>query len=131
MNILCIDDDVLMLEYLKEIIKNSNRKIKIEVASDFKTTMLIIDSYLRKKETFEIIICDYYMPKIKGDFVLKHLNEYFPESIKILLSGKLENKEKLYYLFYSINNIYYLEKPIIADDLLNIINADKKEEIYG
>ena len=121
MRILCIDDDLIMLETLKEELKNKYRNAKVEAVSNFNDVMMCAYFYKKNNLKFDVIICDFLMPKIKGDAILKHLDEMFPDSVKILLSGEV-NDLILKHMKDSIEKLYFIEKPWKINDLESAIN---------
>lgn len=128
MRILNIDNDVLMLSYLKEELLTKCKNYKIETATNFIEAIMISKSYIKQNKEFDVIISNYNMTKIKGDAVLRQLNEIFPNSIKILIFDNIKDEIKNY-LEYSINNLFCIEKPIIIENIYSLIK--EKVMIYG
>lgn len=128
MRILNIDNDVLMLSYIKEELLTKCKNYKIETATNFIEAIMISKSYIKQNKEFDVIISNYNMTKIKGDAVLRQLNEIFPNSIKILIFDNIKDEIKNY-LEYSINNLFCIEKPIIIENIYSLIK--EKVMIYG
>ena len=68
------------------------------------------------------------MPKIKGDSILKHLHEMFPNGVKILLYEEA-NEELFEYLKKQIENLYFIKKTIIFEELTSSINDGITESL--
>lgn len=109
--ILCVDDDMLILECLKEeFMRCGIENICVETANSFEESKEIIDYYLSHNLKFDYIISDYIMPINKGDEVLLYANKCFPDSKKVLLSGQIENS-MIDYLENQIEKFMMVQKP--------------------
>jgi response regulator RpfG family c-di-GMP phosphodiesterase len=117
-----------MLSYIKEELLTKCKNYKIETATNFIEAIMISKSYIKQNKEFDVIISNYNMTKIKGDAVLRQLNEIFPNSIKILIFDNIKDEIKNY-LEYSINNLFCIEKPIIIENIYSLIK--EKVMIYG
>ena len=128
MKILCIDDDLIMLESLKDELKNKYKNSKIEIVDNFNDVMMCAYFYKKQELKFDVIICNLIMPKIKGDSILKHLHEMFPNGVKILLYEDA-NEELFEYLKKQIENLYFIKKPINFEELTSSINDGITESL--
>ncbi|MCX7922039.1 MAG: response regulator transcription factor [Clostridia bacterium] len=87
--IICVDDEKVVLNSLREQIKlNFGSRYNIEVAECGHEALSIYEELVSDNREIPVVICDYIMPDIKGDEVLKSIHEYGLETSKILLTGQ-------------------------------------------
>lgn len=119
--ILCIDDDNIVLNSLKEQLKKSISGYDIEVAESGKEALEFIEELLEEDIEISLVISDYIMPGMKGDEVLCEIHKKIPNAIKILLTGQATIEG----VTNSVNNanLYrYMSKPWEESDLRLTIN---------
>lgn len=63
---------------------------KIETADGYKEALDIIEELLEEEIELPLVICDYIMPGMKGDELLKHIHAITPNTLKILLTGQAD-----------------------------------------
>jgi len=123
--ILVIDDEKMITDTLSTL---------IEMVLDYEViTMndpeLLLNSDLLEKESFDMVISDFMMPKIDGIDVLKAIKKIQPNAIPILLTGYSDKSNAI----KSINEVglyYYLEKPWDNDQLITIVkNGIEKKKL--
>lgn len=123
--ILVIDDEKMITDTLSTL---------IEMVLDYEViTMndpeLLLNSDLLEKESFDMVISDFMMPKIDGIDVLKAIKKIQPNAIPILLTGYSDKNNAI----KSINEVglyYYLEKPWDNDQLITIVkNGIEKKQL--
>ena len=116
--ILCIDDEVIVLDALKEQLQQSfGKEIIIEIAEDAEEAIEIFEELLSEDMEFPIIIADFIMPGMKGDELLTMFHQKSPLTKKIMLTGQAS----LEGVSNAVNraNLYrYISKPWDKDDLL-------------
>ncbi len=87
--ILCIDDEVTILNALKTELKAIfTKEYMIEVAESGMEAIELVDELLADGYELALIISDYLMPEMKGDETLKHIHLKAPDAIKIMLTGQ-------------------------------------------
>ncbi|MDM8568419.1 response regulator [Thiotrichales bacterium HSG1] len=120
--ILCIDDESIVLEALKEQLQyRLGEYYDIETAESGEEALELLDELLAENIEVPIAIVDYLMPGIKGDEVMRKLHLKSPVTLTILLSGHVGNDE----IKYAINrgNLHrYIAKPWDKEQLFLIIN---------
>lgn len=115
--ILCIDDEKIVLDSLKEEILNCvSHNYIVETAQSAEEADEIIEEILLNKQQLELIICDYQMPGIKGDEFLIQAYKKVPQAMSIMLTGQasVDNIANI------INRAYlyrYIAKPWQKEDL--------------
>lgn len=87
--IICVDDEVTVLETLQEQLKaRFGSSHQIEIASSAEEALELIGDILESDEVIELIISDQLMPAMKGDQFLQEVHKKLPDTIKILLTGQ-------------------------------------------
>ena len=151
--ILCIDDEIIVLDSLKEQLQNAYEDYHIEVAESGEETMEIINDIIQDKTELPVVIADFIMPGMKGDELLKKIYHIMPGTKNILLTGQASiegvsnavnnanlyrfiakpwDKEDLILTTKEALRSYYQEKTIIKQNIelkeLNI-NLERKVEL--
>ncbi len=115
--ILCIDDEVIVLDSLKEQLQNEYKNYMIEVAESGEEAMEIINELFEDKIELPVVIADFIMPGMRGDTLLEKIHKLNPGIKNILLTGQASiegvsnavNKANLY---------RFIAKPWDKDDLI-------------
>jgi adenylate cyclase len=116
--ILCVDDEVTLLESLREQMKRVfSAEYNVEIAESAEMGMEIIEEFIEDGIEVPLIISDQIMPGMKGDEFLIKIHQSLPTTLKILLTGQanaeavgnIVNKAKLY---------RYIAKPWDTQDLI-------------
>ena len=121
--ILCVDDEVMILESLKEQLKRKFGSIYLyEVAESASEAWEVIDDLVSDRIEILIIISDWLMPEIKGDEFLIEVHQRFPRVVTVMLTGQADDlaikrateKANLYRCLY---------KPWNEDELVEVITS--------
>lgn len=114
MKILIIDDELSILEFLKEGLKS--KLYDVDCASDGER-----GAWLAKTGSYDLVILDYTLPKMNGAQVLKEIRSEKKHLPVIILSvaSELKNKQEL----FSLGADDYLTKPFLLEELLLRIEA--------
>jgi len=124
--ILCIDDESIVLDALKEqILKGFEGEFMVEIAESGDEALEIFDELLEEGAEVPIIIADFIMPGMKGDALLTKIHSLKPAAKKILLTGQASiegvgnaiNQADLY---------RFITKPWEKDDLILTIKEALK-----
>ncbi len=115
--ILCIDDEVIVLDSLKEQLQSEYSDYMIEVAESGEEAMEIINELIEDKTELLVVIADFIMPGMKGDKLLEKIHILIPNAKNILLTGQASiegvsnavNKANLY---------RFIAKPWDKEDLI-------------
>jgi len=83
--ILCIDDEPLLREMLKEILEFSHHKV--EVADGGKTGLDAFHAAQKRGEPFDVVITDLGMPYVDGRQVAQTVKTESPKTPVIMLTG--------------------------------------------
>jgi signal transduction histidine kinase/ActR/RegA family two-component response regulator len=85
LHILCIDDEPLQRELVKEMLERDGHKI--ETAENGETGVENFRKALSRREPFDIVITDLGMPYVDGREVAKIIKQGSPETPVVLLTG--------------------------------------------
>ncbi|MGQ4647970.1 response regulator [Lyngbya aestuarii] len=87
--ILCVDDETVVLESLKEQLKRSmGDKYIYEVAESAEDAWEILEELKKEGVEILIIVSDWLMPGMKGDEFLIKVHQEFPQIVKVMLTGQ-------------------------------------------
>jgi len=116
--IICIDDEVIVLDALTEQLQSEfGGQYTIEVAENGNEAIEIVEEYLQNSVEIPVVIADFIMPGMKGDDLLERIFKMRPETKNILLTGQAS----LQGVSNAVNkaNLYrYISKPWDKNDLI-------------
>lgn len=115
--ILCIDDEPIVLESLKEQLKRRfGNSYYIEVAESGEEALLLIEELEQDGIEITLIISDQIMPRMQGDELLINIHKQYPKTVKILLTGQA-SAEAVGNVVNKANLYRYVAKPWDEADL--------------
>lgn len=121
--IICVDDEVSVLETLTEQLRaRFGKSHEIESAQSAEEALSLIDEILDNQELIELIISDQVMPGMKGDEFLKEVHKKLPDAIKIMLTGQAGLDSAIYAINHGGLSRYF-EKPWDIEQFSNEIQA--------
>jgi len=89
--ILCVDDEIGVLNSLKIQLKNEFSDAYLyEAAESADEALELIEELQEDEVDVLVIVSDWLMPGIKGDEFLIQVHKKFPNIVKILLTGQAE-----------------------------------------
>jgi CheY-like chemotaxis protein len=89
--IICVDDEVTILESLKEQLKRSfGDRYIYEVAESAAEAWEIIEELQADNINIILIVSDWLMPQTKGDQFLSEVHQRFPNIITVMLTGQAD-----------------------------------------
>lgn len=123
--ILCVDDEISVLETLREQLRvHFGQSHEIEVATSAEEGLSLINQIRETGGYVEVIITDQVMPGIKGDQFLEEVHRNLPDTIKILLTGHAGLASAIHAVNKGGLN-RYIEKPWnmenLKDDIAGLI----------
>ena len=87
--LICIDDEKIVLDSLKDQLKNYFKdRVHLEVAENAEEGLEILQELLEDGYSVKVIISDWNMPKLSGDEFFLKIGPEYPSIKKILLSGE-------------------------------------------
>jgi DNA-binding response OmpR family regulator len=114
LNILYAEDDLVIKESTTRILKMFFKEVF--VANDGNEALEIYQNH-----KIDVIMLDYVMPNLDGYQTAKIIRE-LNKKISIIIVSAYTDKEKLLNAI-ELNLIKYIEKPILHDDLENVLNS--------
>jgi CheY-like chemotaxis protein len=89
--ILCVDDEIVVLDSLKAQLKSAfGDAYRYEVAEDADEALELIQELIEAKLKIILIVADWLMPGMKGDDFLILVHQQHPKIIKIMLTGQAD-----------------------------------------
>ncbi|MBE9093461.1 response regulator [Tychonema sp. LEGE 07203] len=90
--ILCVDDEVVVLNSLKiQLKKEFGDAYLYEVAENADEALEIIEELKQEDESeILVIVSDWLMPGIKGDEFLILVHQKYPQIVKVMLTGQAD-----------------------------------------
>ncbi|MGE5656701.1 MAG: response regulator [Actinomycetota bacterium] len=87
--ILCVDDEIVVLNSLKIQLKREfNDRYVYEFAESADEALEIIEELKEEDNDILVIVSDWLMPGIKGDEFLIRVHEKYPQIVKVMLTGQ-------------------------------------------
>ncbi len=114
MRILLIEDDPDIAEFLKMNLETEFHVV--DIAADGER-----GSFLAQTNEYDLVICDYLLPKLNGQLVVKEIRQSKRDLPIIMLTVKSELDTKLNLFNLGIDD--YLTKPFLFEELLAHIKA--------
>lgn len=121
--ILCVDDEKVILESLKEQLKRRfGTQYLYETAESAEEAWEIIEELHDEDIKVLVIVSDWLMPEVKGDEFLIKVHHKFPQIVTVMLTGQadecaVERAKK------EANLYCCLRKPWSEDELAKIITS--------
>ena len=121
--ILCVDDELIILDTLKEQLKrNFGDRYIYEIAQSAEEAWEVINELIEDNIKIIITICDWLMPGIKGDEFLIQVHQRFPQIITIMLTGQAD--QNAIARTQEAANLYAcLDKPWTEEELYQTITS--------
>lgn len=121
--ILCVDDEVFILETLERQLKRAFKNNYIyEFAESGNEALEIIEELYQNNVDIIVVVSDWLMPGLRGDDFLIIVHRNFPKTIKIILTG--QGDEAAIERVQEQANLYrYLHKPWENDELIEVIKS--------
>ncbi len=110
-NIICVDDDQAILNQLEAQLEEAFGAIcNVECAESAEEALGLMEDIEQEGGRIRIVISDQVMPGMKGDRFLEQVNQQFPMTQKILLTGYAGLESAMYAINYAGLD-KYIEKP--------------------
>jgi DNA-binding NtrC family response regulator len=89
--ILCVDDEIMILESLREQLqRHFGDRYLYEVAEGADEAWLVIGELYEEGIRILVIVSDWLMPGVKGDEFLIAVHRRYPEIITVMLTGQAD-----------------------------------------
>jgi CheY-like chemotaxis protein len=121
--IICVDDEIVILDSLKKQLKRKfGDRFIYEVAESAEEAWEIIEELNADGIEVIVIVSDWLMPGMKGDEFLIKIHQRFPEVVKVMLTGQAD-EAAISRAKQEANLHACLYKPWTEEDLTQIINT--------
>jgi DNA-binding NtrC family response regulator len=121
--ILCVDDEVIILESLKEQLqRNFGDRYLYEVAEGVDEAWQVIQELYDEGIRILVIVSDWLMPGVKGDDFLIAVHKRHPEIITVMLTGQAD-EAAIARVRAEANLHACLRKPWTEVELVNTIET--------
>ena len=120
--ILVIDDEELVIESLKKLLRRENYDVTI--ARNHKEAIKEVEDH-----DFDLIVADIRMPEVDGVEIVKHIREYLKQNNKkpipeILITGYAS--EETFKQAQDLNVADYIYKPFDIKHFLEVVKKNLK-----
>jgi class 3 adenylate cyclase/DNA-binding NarL/FixJ family response regulator len=116
--IICVDDEKVVVESLKEQIRSHFLdEYQIETAQSGEEALEILDQLIESNVDVPVVISDHLMPGLRGDDLLIQIHKRSPSTIKIMLTGQA-SADAVGKVINSAQLYRYIPKPWEKDDLI-------------
>jgi CheY-like chemotaxis protein len=89
--IVCVDDEVVILDSLKEQLKRKfGDRFIYEMAESAEEAWEVIEELQEDNIKIIAIVSDWLMPGIKGDEFLIQIHQRFPQLVTVMLTGQAD-----------------------------------------
>ena len=121
--IICVDDEVVILDSLKKQLKREfGDRFIYEVAESAEEAWELIEELNEDGIEVIVIVSDWLMPGTRGDKFLIQIHERFPEVIKVMLTGQ-GDETAIEQAKQNANLHACLSKPWTEEELTQIIST--------
>ncbi|MEM7757182.1 MAG: response regulator [Cyanobacteria bacterium P01_A01_bin.40] len=121
--IICVDDEVIILDSLKKQLKRAfGDRFIYEVAENAAEAWEIIEELNEEGIEMIAIVSDWLMPGTKGDEFLIQIHHRFPNVVKVMLTGQADT-EAIERAKEEANLHACLYKPWTESELTKIITT--------
>ncbi len=117
--IIIIDDDAQLVEVLKLYLENKGHYVKGALNSEQALEKL-------QKEEFDIALCDYNLPDIKGLELAMKIAEKYPDTVTVFVTGVRSMGLAMEAMRKGVHD--YIVKPIDYDELDKVIEEILQEK---
>ncbi|KZZ77064.1 hypothetical protein A3767_20405, partial [Oleiphilus sp. HI0133] len=112
MRILFVDDEQNILDGIQRALFDSDWDI--ETANSGEDALECFE-----EEPFDVIVSDMRMPGMDGEKLLGKIEEKYPDTVRVVLSGQADQSAALRSSFISHR---WLDKPFDPDELINVLS---------
>lgn len=127
--ILCVDDEKIVLDSIKKQLKNHYQsQFAYETAENAEEALELIDEIMEEGGIeMIIIVSDWLMPGIKGDDFLIQVHSKYPQIIKIMLSGQVDDEAvERAKKYANLHKCIY--KPWTEEELISTIDTSLEKK---
>jgi DNA-binding NtrC family response regulator len=121
--ILCVDDEMMILESLREQLqRHFGDRYLYEVAEGVEEAWQVIEELYAEGIRLLVIVSDWLMPGVKGDEFLIAVHKRHPEIVTVMLTGQAD-EAAIERVRVEANLYACLRKPWAKEELVQIIET--------
>lgn len=121
--IICVDDEHVVLESLRNQLKKSfGKSYQFEFADSGREALSILSEFEDEQCELVVILSDWLMPDMKGDELLIEVQKRHPRAIKLMLTGQVD-EEALKKMQTEVQLYSRLSKPWNEEQLINTLKT--------
>ena len=121
--ILCVDDEIVILEVLQEqISRHFGEQFLYEAAESGEEALEIIEELTDGGVKILVIVSDWLMPGMKGDELLIKIHHKYPQIVTVMLTGQAD-KEAIERTKFEANLHAFIQKPWQNQELIEAIKS--------
>ncbi|MCS7298063.1 MAG: response regulator [Bacteroidia bacterium] len=119
--ILCVDDEKVVLNTLMgQLYQTFGNRYLYEAFTSAEEAEEFIDEVYAEGENVDLIICDWLMPRVKGDEFMVRVHKRFPEVGLIMLSGQA-SPEAIERARNEAHILAFVPKPWDKEELMALV----------
>jgi CheY-like chemotaxis protein len=107
--VLIVDDEKIICELLVTYLQQRGYETRAVHSGEEALEAL-------KTQSFDVVITDLYMPGISGFEVIRYVNDFFPETVLLMITGSACQNDRATALECGADE--FLLKPVVLGDLL-------------
>lgn len=121
--ILVIDDEEIIITAFKKELGREG--YKVDGASSGEKAVKLV-----KAKKYDLIFVDFVLPGIDGVQTCREIKKISPEAALVFMTGNIDKKLNYTETDFAEagGRIYYLYKPFINDEILDVVNKALKEK---
>ncbi|MEG3848154.1 response regulator [Microcoleus sp. herbarium19] len=124
--ILCVDDEIAVLESLKAQLKSAfGSEYSYELAENAIDALEMLEEFIEEDIQVLVIVSDWLMPGMKGDELLIRIHQKFPSTVKVMLTGQAD-EAAIARVKKEANLHSCLYKPWLESELIEIVKSGLK-----
>lgn len=117
--LLCVDDDAQLLETLEFLLAKHFSNYKVVACVNGRDALEQLEAYHTAGREVQLVLSDQVMDDLSGIEVLSKVPEYYPEAVRIILTGQAGLQSAIDAIKLGIND--YLEKPVTEIELVRTL----------
>ncbi len=124
--ILCVDDEKSILDTLRALLRRAFKNYSLKFAESAEEALMLLEDHPENDFDKLVVISDWLMPGMRGDEFLVKVHHRYPNSLKIILSGLID-QSGIKKATEEANVYELVAKPWDGKHLINLIQRGIEE----